>query len=74
VNLGLLAIAIGIGWPSFCIRTKLSLFPLLIGIPWHSRDDDYSDGGADMPTVISLLESYAGLSAAAWALYSAANY
>src|SRR6187431_573486 len=66
VNLGLLAIAIGAGvyltidpylpW-AFAIVILLSLvFGVLLILPI---------GGADMPTVISLLNSYAGLSAAA---------
>ena len=66
VNLGLLAIAIGAGvyltidpyavWP-FPVIVVLSLvFGVLLILPI---------GGADMPTVISLLNSYAGLSAVA---------
>jgi H+-translocating NAD(P) transhydrogenase subunit beta len=66
VNLALLAIAIGAGallvadpsrWPLFLVVMGLSLaFGVLLIIPI---------GGADMPTVISLLNSYAGLSAVA---------
>jgi NAD(P) transhydrogenase subunit beta len=66
VNLMLLAIAIGAGvylifeptyWPAFWIIVVLSLlFGVLLIMPI---------GGADMPTVISLLNSYAGLSAVA---------
>ena len=66
INLGLLAIAIGsAGWlvinPShavlFPVLAALALiFGVLLIIPI---------GGADMPTVISLLNSYAGLSAVA---------
>ncbi len=66
VNLSLLAIAVGIavflvGHPAhtalFPVMAALSLlFGVLLIIPI---------GGADMPTVISLLNSYAGLSAAA---------
>ena len=66
VNLGLLAIAIGAGvyltidpyaiWP-FPVIVVLSLvFGVLLILPI---------GGADMPTVISLLNSYAGLAAVA---------
>jgi H+-translocating NAD(P) transhydrogenase subunit beta len=66
VNLGLLAIAIGAGvyltidpylpW-AFALIVLLSLaFGVLLILPI---------GGADMPTVISLLNSYAGLSAVA---------
>jgi NAD(P) transhydrogenase subunit beta len=66
INLGLLAIAVGSGlwlvvdptqWPLFPLIIALSLlFGVLLIIPI---------GGADMPTVISLLNSYAGLSAVA---------
>jgi NAD(P) transhydrogenase subunit beta len=66
VNLGLLAIAVGAGiylvadptqWPLFLLVIGLSLlFGVLLIIPI---------GGADMPTVISLLNSYAGLAAVA---------
>jgi NAD(P) transhydrogenase subunit beta len=66
VNLGLLAIAVlsGIGlvidpsrWELFAVVVLLSLvFGVLLIIPI---------GGADMPTVISILNSYAGLSAVA---------
>jgi NAD(P) transhydrogenase subunit beta len=66
VNLSLLALAIVAGvyltinpdfWPAFAVLIVLSLiFGVLLIIPI---------GGADMPTVISLLNSYAGLSAVA---------
>jgi NAD(P) transhydrogenase subunit beta len=66
VNLSLLALAIVAGvylsvnppfWPAFTALIVLSLvFGVLLIIPI---------GGADMPTVISLLNSYAGLSAVA---------
>src|SRR5205085_5272497 len=66
VNLGLLAIAIGAAglllfrpevWQLFPLIIVLSLlFGVLLIMPI---------GGADMPTVISLLNSYAGLSAVA---------
>jgi NAD(P) transhydrogenase subunit beta len=66
-NLGLLAVAVGCGaalvaWPTqaaalFPVVITLALaFGVLLIIPI---------GGADMPTVISLLNSYAGLSAVA---------
>jgi NAD(P) transhydrogenase subunit beta len=66
INLGLLAIALGSAiylvlrpeqWQLFAVILVLSLvFGVLLIIPI---------GGADMPTVISLLNSYAGLSAVA---------
>jgi NAD(P) transhydrogenase subunit beta len=67
VNLLLLATAVGAGlylafvdhgyWPAYALLVALSLvFGVLLIIPI---------GGADMPTVISLLNSYAGLSAVA---------
>jgi NAD(P) transhydrogenase subunit beta len=66
VNLSLLALAVIAGvylsirpefWPAFAAIILLSLaFGVLLIIPI---------GGADMPTVISLLNSYAGLSAVA---------
>jgi len=66
VNLTLLAVAIAAAvylainpsyWPAFVVIVVLSLvFGVLLIIPI---------GGADMPTVISLLNSYAGLSAVA---------
>jgi H+-translocating NAD(P) transhydrogenase subunit beta len=66
INLGLLAIAIGAGvyltidpylpWAFGLIIVLSLLFGVLLILPI---------GGADMPTVISLLNSYAGLSAVA---------
>src|SRR5580704_4617259 len=66
VNLGLLAIAIGIGVTLVLHPDKTYLFPFMIGIPLaFGIMMIVPIGGADMPTVISLLNSYAGLSAAA---------
>src|ERR1700719_1602595 len=66
VNLGLLAIAIGIGVTLVLHPDKTFLFPFMIGIPLaFGVMMIVPIGGADMPTVISLLNSYAGLSAAA---------
>jgi NAD(P) transhydrogenase subunit beta len=65
VNLGLLALALGCGgaleWHPSPLHVLLPIlialaFGVLLVIPI---------GGADMPTVISLLNSYAGLSAVA---------
>jgi NAD(P) transhydrogenase subunit beta len=66
VNLSLLAIAVGIGMYLVLNPDRTALFPvvallsLLFGVLLI-----IPIGGADMPTVISLLNSYAGLSAAA---------
>jgi NAD(P) transhydrogenase subunit beta len=66
VNLSLLAIAVGIGMYLVLNPGRTALFPvvallsLLFGVLLI-----IPIGGADMPTVISLLNSYAGLSAAA---------
>src|SRR6201987_2154116 len=66
VNLGLLAIAIGIAVTLVMHPEKMYLFPLMIIIPLiFGVMMIIPIGGADMPTVISLLNSYAGLSAAA---------
>jgi proton-translocating NAD(P)+ transhydrogenase subunit beta len=66
VNLGLLAIAIGVASQLVQHPDKMYLFPLIIGIPlFFGVMMIIPIGGADMPTVISLLNSYAGLSAAA---------
>src|SRR6202021_2078436 len=66
VNLGLLAIAVGIGVTLVLHPDKTFLFPFMIGIPLaFGVMMIIPIGGADMPTVISLLNSYAGLSAAA---------
>jgi H+-translocating NAD(P) transhydrogenase subunit beta len=66
VNLGILAIAIGIAAMLVIHPEKMFLFPFLIIIPLiFGVMMIIPIGGADMPTVISLLNSYAGLSAAA---------
>jgi H+-translocating NAD(P) transhydrogenase subunit beta len=66
VNLGILAIAIGIAATLVLHPDKMYLFPLIIVIPlFFGVMMIIPIGGADMPTVISLLNSYAGLSAAA---------
>ena len=66
VNLGILAIAVGIAAMLVVHPEKVYLFPLMIIIPlFFGVMMIIPIGGADMPTVISLLNSYAGLSAAA---------
>ena len=66
VNLGLLAVSIGVASQLVLHPEKMYLFPLIIGIPlFFGVMMIIPIGGADMPTVISLLNSYAGLSAAA---------
>jgi len=66
VNLGLLAVAIVVAGVLVAHPEKMQLFPLVVGIPLvFGVMMIIPIGGADMPTVISLLNSYAGLSAAA---------
>src|SRR5271169_306018 len=66
VNLGILAISIGIAVLLVLHPDKMYFFPLMIIIPLlFGVMMIIPIGGADMPTVISLLNSYAGLSAAA---------
>jgi len=66
VNLGLLGVAILIAGVLVAHPEKTQLFPLIVGIPLvFGVMMIVPIGGADMPTVISLLNSYAGLSAAA---------
>jgi len=66
VNLGLLALAIALAAWLVLDPSKTWLFPAIILIPLvFGVLMIVPIGGADMPTVISLLNSYAGLSAAA---------
>ncbi|HKW96118.1 MAG TPA: NAD(P)(+) transhydrogenase (Re/Si-specific) subunit beta [Bryobacteraceae bacterium] len=66
VNIGLLAISIAVAVYLVIHPGESRLFPLIIGIPLvFGVLMIVPIGGADMPTVISLLNSYAGLSAAA---------
>src|SRR6202045_1112339 len=66
VNLGMLALAIAIGVILSPHPEQMKFFPAMIIIPLiFGVMLVIPIGGADMPTVISLLNSYAGLSAAA---------
>ncbi len=66
VNLATLALAIGVAVILVVHPDLVKLFPMLIFIPLvFGVMLIIPIGGADMPTVISLLNSYAGLSAAA---------
>jgi NAD(P) transhydrogenase subunit beta len=66
VNLGLLGVAVVIAGVLVAHPEKTQLFPMIVGIPLvFGVMMIIPIGGADMPTVISLLNSYAGLSAAA---------
>ncbi len=66
VNLALLALTIGIGGCLVVDPGRSWLFPLIVVLPLaFGVMMIIPIGGADMPTVISLLNSYAGLSAAA---------
>jgi H+-translocating NAD(P) transhydrogenase subunit beta len=66
VNLGLLAISIGIAAYLVHDQSHPHLFLVMLAIPLaFGVMMIIPIGGADMPTVISLLNSYAGLSAAA---------
>jgi proton-translocating NAD(P)+ transhydrogenase subunit beta len=66
VNLGFLLIAVAVAGILVVHPEKTYLFPLIVGIPLlFGVLMIIPIGGADMPTVMSLLNSYAGLSAAA---------
>ena len=66
VNLGLLVVAIIVAAMLVAHPERKELFPLILAIPLvFGVMMIIPIGGADMPTVISLLNSYAGLSAAA---------
>jgi len=66
INLSLLAIAIGAGLWLVADPSQWQLFPLIIGLSLlFGVLLIIPIGGADMPTVISLLNSYAGLAAVA---------
>ena len=66
VNLGLLGVAVAVAVYLVLHPEARQLFPLLVAIPLlFGVFMVIPIGGADMPTVISLLNSYAGLSAAA---------
>ena len=66
VNLGLLGVAVVVAGMLVAHPEKMQLFPAIVGIPLvFGVMMIIPIGGADMPTVISLLNSYAGLSAAA---------
>jgi H+-translocating NAD(P) transhydrogenase subunit beta len=66
VNLGVLATAVGLAAYVVIHPDHTHVFPFIVGIPLlFGVLMIVPIGGADMPTVISLLNSYAGLSAAA---------
>ena len=66
VNLSLFAIALGIGIRLILVPTDTWLFPVFAGLALlFGVLLIIPIGGADMPTVIALLNSYAGLSACA---------
>jgi NAD(P) transhydrogenase subunit beta len=66
VNLGMLAAAIGVAGYLVVHPDHVYLFPIILVVPLlFGVMMIIPIGGADMPTVISLLNSYAGLSAAA---------
>jgi NAD(P) transhydrogenase subunit beta len=66
VNLSVLAVAIGAAAYLVVHPERTALFPVILGVPLlFGVLMIVPIGGADMPTVISLLNSYAGLSAAA---------
>src|SRR3981189_2312365 len=66
VNLGMLVVAVGVAAFLVIHPDHMYLFPAILVIPLlFGVMMIIPIGGADMPTVISLLNSYAGLSAAA---------
>ncbi len=66
VNLSLLGVAVVVAALLVLDPSRMHLFPLIVVIPLiFGVMMIVPIGGADMPTVISLLNSYAGLSAAA---------
>jgi H+-translocating NAD(P) transhydrogenase subunit beta len=66
VNLGLLGVAVAVAVYLVLHPEARQLFPIMVAIPLvFGVFMVIPIGGADMPTVISLLNSYAGLSAAA---------
>jgi H+-translocating NAD(P) transhydrogenase subunit beta len=66
VNLGLLAGTVVIAVILVLHPERADLFPIILGVPFMLGIMMIIPiGGADMPTIISLLNSYAGLSAAA---------
>ena len=66
VNLAMLAVAVGIAVTLVLNPAHTTLFLVMVGISLlFGIMLIIPIGGADMPTVISLLNSYAGLSAAA---------
>jgi H+-translocating NAD(P) transhydrogenase subunit beta len=66
VNLGLLAGTVGVAVFLVIHPERADLFPIILGVPFMLGIMMIIPiGGADMPTIISLLNSYAGLSAAA---------
>src|SRR6202795_2958696 len=66
VNLSLLAVAVGLAVYLVLHPEAKMIFPFIVGIPLlFGVSMVIPIGGADMPTVISLLNAYAGLSAAA---------
>jgi NAD(P) transhydrogenase subunit beta len=74
VNLSLLGISIVIAVILVLYPSRTYLYPLIVFIPLiFGVMMIVPIGGADMPTVISLLNSYAGLSAAAMDLCWTAN-
>jgi proton-translocating NAD(P)+ transhydrogenase subunit beta len=66
INMGLFAIAVGLGVRLIWVPTDTHLFPIFAGLALvFGVLLIIPIGGADMPTVIALLNSYAGLSACA---------